>query len=52
MKRDLAVQKGVPQNIAEEKFFQAMYKDHPYGRYYPTEAMISSYTLPMVKSLL
>jgi len=50
MKRDLAVQKGVPQNIAEEKFFQAMYKDHPYGRYYPTEAMISSYTLPMVKS--
>jgi len=50
MKRDLAVQKGVPQNIAEEKFFQAMYKDHPYGRYFPTEAMISSYTLPMVKN--
>ncbi|HSB92211.1 MAG TPA: pitrilysin family protein [Flavitalea sp.] len=49
MKRDLSVQKGVPQNIAEEKFFQTMYKDHPYGRYYPTEAMITSYTLPMVK---
>lgn len=49
MKRELAVQKGVPQNLAEEKFFQTLYKNHPYGRLYPTEAMISSYTLPMVK---
>lgn len=49
MKRDLAVQQGVPQSIAEAKFFETMYKDHPYGRYFPTEQMISAYTLPMVK---
>jgi predicted Zn-dependent peptidase len=49
LKRQLAVQKAVPQAQAQEQFFQAIYKDHPYGRMFPTEEMINSYTLEMVK---
>jgi zinc protease len=49
LKRQLTVQKSVPQSQASEKFFQIIYKDHPYGRYFPTETMITNYTLEMVK---
>lgn len=49
LKRQLTVQKAVPQAQAQEQFFQALYKDHPYGRMFPTEEMINSYTLEMVK---
>src|SRR5579871_20458 len=49
LKRQLAVQKSVPQSQATEKFFQVIYKDHPYGRYFPTDQMLGSYTLDMVK---
>ncbi len=49
MKRQLSVQKSVPQSLAREKFFDVIYKDHPYGRIYPTEAMVDSYNLAMVK---
>ncbi len=49
LKRQLTVQKSVPQNQATEKFFQIIYKDHPYGRFYPTEAMINTYTVDMAK---
>ncbi len=49
LKRQLSVQKSVPQSLAQEQFFQALYKDHPYGRIFPTEDMINSYTLAMVK---
>lgn len=48
-KRRLATEKTVPQNLAEEAFYQAMYKDHPYGRYFPTEEMLNSFTEDMVK---
>ena len=50
LKRELAVQKSQPQSQATEKFFQIIYKDHPYGRYFPTEEMLTSYNLDMVKS--
>jgi predicted Zn-dependent peptidase len=49
MKRDLSVQKTQPQALATEKFFEIIYPNHPYGRYYPTDEMLSSYTLDMVK---
>jgi predicted Zn-dependent peptidase len=49
LKRQLAINKSVPQSIAQEKFFQVMYGDSPYGRIYPTEEMLSSYTLDAVK---
>ena len=49
MKRDLSVQKDVPQNKAMEKFVALMFGDHPYGRRYPTEAMLDSYNTEKVK---
>ena len=48
-KRRLVTQKAVPQAIAQEQFFEAIYKDHPYGRIFPTEEMLNGYTLQMVK---
>ncbi len=49
LKRQLVVQKSQPQNQASEKFFQIIFPDHPYGRYFPTEEMVSGYTLGQVK---
>ena len=49
LKRQLAVQKTQPQAQAQEKFFQIIYKDHAYGRYFPTDEMLGSYTVDKVK---
>jgi zinc protease len=49
LKRNLAVQKEVPQQKAQEKFLGTIYADHAYGRYFPTEQMLDSYTVDMVK---
>jgi predicted Zn-dependent peptidase len=49
LKRQLAVQKSQPQAQATEKFFGMIFPDHPYGRYYPTEEMLNSYSIDMVK---
>jgi zinc protease len=49
LKRQLTVQKGVPQNQATEKFRSIIYKDHPYGRTYPTAEMLDSYSLEMAR---
>jgi len=49
LKRQLTVQKAVPQNQAIEKFRSIVYKDHSYGRYFPTEEMLNTYTLEKVK---
>jgi predicted Zn-dependent peptidase len=49
LKRNLTVQLATPQNQATNKFRSIIYKDHPYGRLYPTEEMLNSYTLDMVK---
>jgi len=50
LKRQLSVQKTVPQSQAQEKFFATIYKDHPYGRTFPTADMLDSYTLDKVKA--
>lgn len=50
LKRQLAVQKSQPQSQAQEQFFRMIYPDHPYGRYFPTEAMLSSFTVEDVKN--
>src|SRR5688572_7281035 len=49
LKRNLTVQLSTPQNQATNKFRSIIYKDHPYGRLYPTDEMLNSYTLEMVK---
>jgi len=49
LKRQLVVSKGVPQSIAQEKFYQVMYGESPYGRLFPTEEMLDSYNIDAVK---
>jgi zinc protease len=48
--RDLAIQKSTPQAIAGERFAALVYGDHPYGRTFPTEAMLGGYTLAQVQA--
>ena len=50
LKRQLTVQKSVPQSQAIEKFRAIIYKEHSYGRIFPTAEMIDSYTLEKVKA--
>jgi predicted Zn-dependent peptidase len=49
LKRNLAVQSEVPQQKAQEKFLETIYGNHAYGRFFPTEKMIDSYTVDMVR---
>jgi zinc protease len=50
MARELAIQKSTPQSLAQEKFAELLYGDHPYGRLFPTEAMLKGYTLDQVRA--
>ena len=47
--RDLAIQKSTPQALAQERFHRAIYGEHPYGRLFPTEAMLDGYTIEQVR---
>lgn len=47
--RQLAIAKTQPQQMALERFRKVLYGDHPYGRIFPTEAMIQSYSLADVR---
>ena len=50
MLRNLAITLSRPQSLAQQEFMAALYGDHPYGRVFPTEAMVSSYTLDQVRA--
>ncbi len=47
--RELSIAKSQPQPLAQEKFRAVVYGDHPYGRLFPTEAMLQSYSIAQVK---
>jgi zinc protease len=47
--RQLTIAKTQPGPIANERFRQLLYPNHPYGRLYPTEAMINRYTIEDVQ---
>jgi predicted Zn-dependent peptidase len=47
--RNLAIQKSNAGALAREQFAQAIYGDHPYGHFFPTEPMLQGYTLDQVK---
>ncbi|HEY1249660.1 MAG TPA: pitrilysin family protein [Thermoanaerobaculia bacterium] len=47
--RQLSVAKSKPQPLAQEKLRAVLYGDSPYGRVYPTEAMLAGYTIAQVK---
>ena len=49
MKRKLNVQLAQPGSQAYAKFYASMYPDQPYGRVFPTEAMIDGYTVEEAK---
>lgn len=48
--RQLAIQKSQPQPLAQERFSALLYGDHPYGRTFPTEAMLNAYTIDQVRA--
>lgn len=49
IKRDLAIDKTVPQSIAQDKFRKALFGDHPYGIYFANEETINGFTIQNVK---
>ena len=49
-KRQLSVQKSQPSPQAYEKFYASIYPNHAYGRMFPTDEMLDSYTVEKVKS--
>ena len=48
--RNLSIARSTPQSIAQEKFSAVLFPNHPYGRVFPTEAMLQGYTLDQVKA--
>ena len=48
--RQLSIAKSQPQPLAAEKLRAVLYGDHPYGRLFPTEPMLSGYTIGEVRS--
>ena len=48
--RNLAIARTQPGQLASEKFAQALFGNHPYGRRFPTEQQLQSYTLDQVRS--
>ena len=49
MKRNLSVRMSRPQAQVTKEFYASVYPDHPYGRVYPTDEMIDSYTTEDIK---
>ncbi len=47
--RQLSIEKTDPNSITLEKFRTIMHGDHPYGRLYPTEEMLTGYTIQHVR---
>lgn len=47
--RQLSIAKSQPQPLAQEKFRAVLYGDQPYGRVFPTEAMLQGYTIAQVR---
>ena len=48
--RQVAIAKTQPQPIAQEKFYQVLYGDHPLGRLYPSEEMLKGYTVDQIRA--
>lgn len=49
MKRDLSVRLSRPNSQAYRDFYAQLYPDHPYGRVYPSDEMIESYSVADIK---
>jgi predicted Zn-dependent peptidase len=49
MLRRLAIERSTPGAQASEAFAKAVYGDHPYGRTFPSEEMLKSYTIDDIR---
>jgi predicted Zn-dependent peptidase len=47
--RDLSIEKTQPDSLARERFLGTLFPDHPYGRAYPSESALQSYTIEDVQ---
>jgi predicted Zn-dependent peptidase len=47
--RNVSLARSQPQSLASEKFVSVLFPNHPYGRLFPTEAMVQAYTLEQVR---
>lgn len=47
--RNLAIARTQPGTLAAERFASVLYGDHPYGRSFPTEAMLKGFTIDDVR---
>ncbi len=48
--RKMTIELSQPRNVARQHFAQLLYPDHPYGRLYPTEAMVNGYSIQEVRN--
>ncbi|CAN5254776.1 pitrilysin family protein [soil metagenome] len=48
--RSVAQAKAQPGALAQERFRALLYPNHPYGRLYPTEAMLTGYTPEQIRT--
>ncbi len=48
--RTLSIARSQPGPLAQERFAQVMFGDHPYGRLYPTDEQLKSYTGEQMKA--
>jgi zinc protease len=48
--RKMTIDLSQPRNVARQHFVKLVYPDHPYGRLYPTEAMINGYSIDDIRS--
>jgi zinc protease len=48
--RRMTIELSQPRNIARQHFAKLLYPDHPYGRLYPTEAMVNGYSIEEVRN--
>jgi predicted Zn-dependent peptidase len=48
--RQVSIQKSQPGSLALERFRKLLYPDHPYGRIFPTEELLRSYTVEGIRA--
>jgi zinc protease len=48
--RKMTIELSQPRNVARQHFVRLLYPDHPYGRLYPTETMVNSYSIQEVRN--
>ena len=48
--RQITVARTQQQQLATEKFLSLLYPDHPYGRMFPAESQVQSYTIDQLKA--